>query len=339
MAEARLTVTGLRGIPLVAAGDDLAEILVKALAAADVNPADGDVLVVTQKIVSKAEGRQVPLDRIEPSAGAVGLAAEIGKDPRLVQLILDESTEVVRKAPGVLITRNRLGLVCANAGIDQSNLDHGRSATALPLPAAPDATAARLQRAISSRIGTRIGVVISDSSNRPWRLGTVGIAIGAAGLTVLDDRRGSTRPVRPRVAGHPDQPRRRHRRCRGAGDGRVHRAHPRRADPGPAAAGRRPGSARRTAHRRHDPPPPRKRPVPLTANSHLQAATPFQSGRRPKCEERVVHVDRRSRRPPRMPAAARPCFGQDRAPVQTFGGTPAARQAPVDSAGGGVDAA
>jgi coenzyme F420-0:L-glutamate ligase/coenzyme F420-1:gamma-L-glutamate ligase len=192
MPEARLTLTGLRGIPLVEAGDDLAEILVKALAAADVNPADGDVLVVTQKIVSKAEGRQVPLDRIEPSAGAVGLAAEIGKDPRLVQLILDESTEVVRKAPGVLITRNRLGLVCANAGIDQSNLDHGRSATALPLPAAPDATAARLQRAISSRIGTRIGVVISDSSNRPWRLGTVGIAIGAAGLTVLDDRRGST---------------------------------------------------------------------------------------------------------------------------------------------------
>ena len=185
-------VTGLRGIPLVAAGDDLAEILVKALAAADVNPADGDVLVVTQKIVSKAEGRQVPLDRIEPSAGAVGLAAETGKDARLVQLILDESTEVVRKAPGVLITRNRLGLVCANAGIDQSNLDHGESATALLLPAAPDATAARLQRAVSARIGKRIGVLISDSSNRPWRLGTVGIAIGAAGLTVLDDRRGST---------------------------------------------------------------------------------------------------------------------------------------------------
>ena len=99
---------------------------------------------------------------------------------------------MVRQAPGVLITRNRLGLVCANAGIDQSNVDHGRrSATALLLPAAPDATAARLHRAISARTGTRIGVVISDSSNRPWRLGTVGIAIGAAGLTVLDDRRGS----------------------------------------------------------------------------------------------------------------------------------------------------
>ena len=324
MAEARLTVTGLRGIPLVEAGDDLAAILVKALAAADVNPADGDVLVVTQKIVSKAEGGQIPLDRIEPSPRAVELAAETGKDPRLVQLILDESTEVVRKAPGVLITRSRLGLVCANAGIDQSNLDHGQSATALVLPTAPDATAARLQRAISARIGTRIGVLISDSSNRPWRLGTVGIAIGAAGLTVLDDRRGSRDLYGRDLYGHPDQPRRRHRRRRGAGDGRVHRTHPRRPGPGPAAAGRRPRPARRTAHRRHDPPPRRNRPVPLTANSHLQAATPFQSGRRPKCEERVVHVDRCSRRPPRMPAAARPYFGQDCARVQAFGGTPTA---------------
>ena len=187
----RLTVTGLRGIPLVAAGDDLTEILVAALAAADVAPADGDVLVVTQKIVSKAEGRLVSLDRVEPSTRAARLGAETGKDPRLVQLILEQSTEVVRKAPGVLITRNRLGLVCANAGIDQSNVDHGGCATALLLPTAPDATAARLHHAVSARAGKRIGVVISDSSNRPWRLGTVGIAIGAAGLTVLDDRRGS----------------------------------------------------------------------------------------------------------------------------------------------------
>ena len=191
MADTHLTVTGLRGMPLVQAGDDLAAILVAALAAAAVEPADGDVLVVTQKIVSKAEGRQIALDRVAPSPAAVELAAETEKDPRLVQLILDQSTEVVRKAPGVLITRNRLGLVCANAGIDQSNLDHGASATALLLPEAPDATAARLQRAIGARVGARIGVVISDSSNRPWRLGTVGIAIGAAGLTVLDDRRGS----------------------------------------------------------------------------------------------------------------------------------------------------
>ena len=187
----RLTVTGLRGIPLVAAGDDLTEILVAALAAAEAAPADGDVLVVTQKIVSKAEGRLVPLDRVEPSARAARLAAETGKDPRLVQLILEQSTEVVRKAPGVLITRNRLGLVCANAGIDQSNVDHGGYSTALLLPTAPDATAAWLHHAVSARAGKRIGVVISDSSNRPWRLGTVGIAIGAAGLTVLDDCRGS----------------------------------------------------------------------------------------------------------------------------------------------------
>ena len=191
MAETHLTVTALRGIPMVRAGDDLAAILVAALAAAEVQPADGDVLVVTQKIVSKAEGRQIALDSVTPSARAAELAAETGKDPRLVQLILDQSTEVVRKAAGVLITRNRLGLVCANAGIDQSNLDHGGAATALLLPAAPDATAARLRQAIAARTGAGIGVLISDSSNRPWRLGTVGIAIGAAGLTVLDDRRGS----------------------------------------------------------------------------------------------------------------------------------------------------
>ncbi len=190
VADARLTVTGLRGIPLVAAGDDLPPILLAALAGAGVELADGDVLVVAQKIVSKAEGRQLRLDQVRPSARAAALAAETGKDARLVQLILDESTEVVRTAPGVLITRHRLGLVAANAGIDQSNVDHGRSASALLLPAAPDATAARLQRAIAAGTGQRIGVVISDSSNRPWRLGTVGIALGAAGLAVLDDRRG-----------------------------------------------------------------------------------------------------------------------------------------------------
>ena len=190
VADARLTVTGLRGIPLVAAGDDLPPILLAALAGAGVELADGDVLVVAQKIVSKAEGRQLRLDQVQPSARAVALGAETGKDARLVQLILDESAEVVRTAPGVLITRHRLGLVTANAGIDQSNIDHGPTASALLLPAAPDATAARLQRAIAARTGQRIGVVISDSSNRPWRLGTVGIALGAAGLAVLDDRRG-----------------------------------------------------------------------------------------------------------------------------------------------------
>ena len=271
MAETRLTVTALRGIPLVQAGDDLAALLVAALATADLEPADGDVLVVTQKIVSKAEGRQIALHRVEPSPAAVDLAAETGKDPRLVQLILDQSTEVVRKAPGVLITRNRLGLVCANAGIDQSNLDHGGSATALLLPAAPDATAARLRHAIAARTGARVGVLISDSSNRPWRLGTVGIAIGAAGLAVLDDRRGSRDLYGRGAAGHPDQPRRRHRRRRRPGHGRIHRAHPRRPGPGPAAAGRRPRAINRPPHRGHDPPPPRNRPVPLTADDVLTA--------------------------------------------------------------------
>ena len=186
----RLSITGLHGIPLVQAGDDLTAILLTAFATAGVELADGDVLVVAQKIVSKAEGRLVRLDQVTPSATATALAAETDKDPRIVQLILDESTEIVRKSRGVLITRHRLGVVCANAGVDQSNIDHRGAAAALLLPQAPDASAARMQRTISARTGRRIGVVISDSSNRPWRLGTVGIAIGAAGLTVLDDRRG-----------------------------------------------------------------------------------------------------------------------------------------------------
>ena len=150
----------------------------------------GDVLVVAQKIVSKAEGRLVALADVTPSAAARALAAETRKDPRIVQLILDESTEVVRKKPGVLIVRHRLGIVAAHAGIDQSNIDHGDGEAALLLPRDPDASASRLRNAIRARTGKRTGVIVSDSANRPWRLGTTGIAIGCAGLQTLDDQRG-----------------------------------------------------------------------------------------------------------------------------------------------------
>ena len=185
-------VVPLAGIKLVDAGDDLAALLLEAVAANDLALEDGDILAIAQKIVSKAEGRQVPLAGVSASPEAQRLAAETEKDPRLVQLILDESTEVVRQKPGVLIVRHKLGLVGAHAGVDQSNIDHGDEAEALLLPKDPDASAARLRTALVEATGRAVGVLITDSANRPWRLGTVGIAIGAAGLDVLDDRRGGT---------------------------------------------------------------------------------------------------------------------------------------------------
>ena len=150
------------------------------------------MIVIAQKIVSKSEGRLVSLASITPSEEAVRLAAETDKDARLVEVILRESDAVVRHKPGVMIMRHRLGHVGAHAGVDQSNIDHGDDDAALLLPLDPDASAKRLREAIRHRSGQEIGVLISDSGNRPWRLGTTGIAIGASGFTVLDDRRGGT---------------------------------------------------------------------------------------------------------------------------------------------------
>jgi coenzyme F420-0:L-glutamate ligase/coenzyme F420-1:gamma-L-glutamate ligase len=174
----------LAGIPEVHAGDDLGSLI--ADAAAGVR--GGDVLVVAQKVVSKAEGRVVPLEGVAPGEDAQGLAARTGKDPRLVQLILDESTEVLRVGREVLIVRTRHGLVCANAGIDQSNVPDGDHACLLPEDA--DASARRLRAGVAARGGVAPAVVVSDSFGRPWRLGQLDVAIGCAGLQPLHDRRG-----------------------------------------------------------------------------------------------------------------------------------------------------
>jgi coenzyme F420-0:L-glutamate ligase/coenzyme F420-1:gamma-L-glutamate ligase len=182
----------LPDIPLIRAGDDLAAILIAALRRVPTALADGDVLVIAQKIVSKAEGRLVPLATVEASARAHELAVETDKDPRLVQLILDESVEVMRTRPGVLIVRHRLGNVGAHAGIDQSNIEHKGGECALLLPVDPDGSAQRLHRALRAATGRHIAVIIADSMNRAWRLGTVGGAIGCAGLKVLDDLRGTS---------------------------------------------------------------------------------------------------------------------------------------------------
>lgn len=188
MSAARLSLIALPGIPLIRAGDDLAHLLGDALKAADIAPVAGDVLVLAQKIVSKAEGRQVSLADVTPSPAAMDIAARAHKDPRVVELILSESSEIMRVRPGVIIVRHRLGLVLANAGIDHSNVE--RDGEVLLLPRDPDASCAALRMRLRERTGTDISVVIIDSLGRAWRYGTVGTAIGASGLPGLLDLRG-----------------------------------------------------------------------------------------------------------------------------------------------------
>ncbi|MBN8900469.1 MAG: coenzyme F420-0:L-glutamate ligase, partial [Rhodospirillales bacterium] len=187
----RLELIAIPGLPMVQAGDDLALLLADGMARAGLTPRDGDVLVLAQKIVSKAEGRSVVLADVTPSPEAERLAAEIGKDPRLVQVVLSESTRVVRSRPNLMIMQHRLGFVMANAGVDQSNVAPADGvARALLLPLDPDGTAERLLDALSAKFGVRLGVVISDSFGRPWRRGTVGGAVGCVGLPWLIDLRG-----------------------------------------------------------------------------------------------------------------------------------------------------
>jgi len=196
-----LLLVGLIGVPEVEAGDDLGSIVIDALESSDRDLRDGDVLVIAQKIVSKAEGRSVYLDEVTPSQSAIELAAEVDKDPRLVELILSESTEVLRKRPGVLVVVHRLGVVLANAGIDASNVGRvdGRDRVLL-LPEAPDRSCDSLRADLDRRTGASVGVIVNDSIGRAWRLGTVGIALGVSGLPGLVDLR-----ERPDMHGRPLQ--------------------------------------------------------------------------------------------------------------------------------------
>lgn len=205
----QFTVTGVEGVPLVGRGDDLADLLISALESQELRPTKDDILVVAQKVVSKAEGRLLDLSSLEPTAMAEKLAGETGKDPRQIEAILRESTEVVRSKPGVIVVEHRLGHVLANAGIDRSNVDGMRGDdTVLLLPEDPDASAARLKERFDAHWNSDIGVIIADSVGRAWRLGTVGIAIGVAGLAALDDQRGDPdlfgRPLEVTIIGHAD---------------------------------------------------------------------------------------------------------------------------------------
>jgi coenzyme F420-0:L-glutamate ligase/coenzyme F420-1:gamma-L-glutamate ligase len=191
-----LVVTGIPGIPEVERGADVASLISSAISRAAIAIEAGDVIVVAQKIVSKAEGRMVILSSVEPSARARELGREVDKDPRLVELMLRESREVLRTRRGVLIVEHRLGFVMANAGTDQSNV--AGEDCALLLPEDPDASAQRIRNGLERACGKRVGVIINDSFGRAWRNGVVGIAIGVAGVAALVDARG-----KPDRAGRP----------------------------------------------------------------------------------------------------------------------------------------
>lgn len=190
---AQLTLTALPGIPLIQPGDDIAALILAGLKAAEITLASGDVVAIAQKIVSKAEGRLVKLSDVTPSARANELAAVTQKDPRFVEVVLSETKEVLRAAYNTLIVQHRLGFVCANAGVDRSNVGphaEGHEEYLLCLPSDPDATCRRLRERFRAETDADVAVIVNDSHGRAWRNGTVGVAIGAAGFPALLDMRG-----------------------------------------------------------------------------------------------------------------------------------------------------
>lgn len=198
MPSRELLIKPLPGIPWVNKGDDLAELTLAALTQSGLRLERGDIVIYAQKIVSKAEGRTVVLDTVLPSQQALELAAETGTDPRVVELVLQESSEVLRRRPGLLIVVHKLGFVLANAGIDRSNVEGIEHVLLLPVD--PDASAAGIREALRTLTGVEVGIVIIDSIGRAWRQGTVGTAIGVSGLPALLDLRG-----RPDLSGRPLQ--------------------------------------------------------------------------------------------------------------------------------------
>ena len=189
----RLTAVALPALPEIRPGDDLGRLVAEAWWAliaedAELTPTAGDVIVVTQKVVSKAEGRIVELTQVEPRAEALEWARAWGKDPRQVEVVLRESAQIVRMEHGVIISRTHHGFVCANAGVDASNVGEGDVVTLLPDD--PDRSALGLRNAIREELGVDVGVVVSDSFGRPWRMGITDVALGVSGFAPLADLRG-----------------------------------------------------------------------------------------------------------------------------------------------------
>lgn len=195
-----ITYTALPGIPLVRPGDDLVGVIADGVRTGEIAVASGDIFVIAQKIVSKAENRYVYLDNVTPSDRARELAKTVGKDPRHIEVVLSESTEVLRARQNVIIVAHRLGYVMANAGIDESNIEQDRGHRVLLLPQDPDASCQRLKRGLDRQFGVDVGVIINDSFGRPWRNGVVGVALGSAGISALQSMIG-----KPDLFGRPMQ--------------------------------------------------------------------------------------------------------------------------------------
>jgi coenzyme F420-0:L-glutamate ligase / coenzyme F420-1:gamma-L-glutamate ligase len=188
----QLTLISLPGIPLIKSGDDLGAIILESVQRAGLTLLEGDILVVTSKIISKAEGRLLDLRSVNVSPRAQEIAEITGKDPRLVEVVLAESAAVSRMRMGVLIVRHKLGFTSANAGIDHSNVGPNGEEWVLLLPVDPDASAARLHGQLKAATGASVGIIISDTHGRPFRLGNVGVAVGVTGIPALLDLRGRT---------------------------------------------------------------------------------------------------------------------------------------------------
>ncbi|MCJ2177405.1 coenzyme F420-0:L-glutamate ligase [Novosphingobium album (ex Hu et al. 2023)] len=185
-----IVVRPLAGLPMFAPGMPIVQAICSALEAEGDGFRDGDICVMAQKIVSKVEGRAVELADLTPDRTAEDLARNTGREPAMAQAILNESSEILRATPAAIIARHRTGHVLANAGIDASNIEGGDTGTVLLWPEDPDVSARTIRAGLQAASGKQIAVVIADSMGRAWRIGTVGTAIGCAGLTVLEDRRG-----------------------------------------------------------------------------------------------------------------------------------------------------
>ena len=189
LRDGTIRISGIPGLPEIRANDNLSRLIVEAARVARINFESGDILVIAQKIVSKAEGRTVALSTVTPSQEALSLSATVQNDPRMIEVILHESRRIVRKGPRALIVETHHGFVCANAGVDRSNVPGEEAVTLLPQD--PDSSARRLAAALRKRTGKRLAVIISDTFGRPWRLGLTNVAIGAAGVPALVDLRGA----------------------------------------------------------------------------------------------------------------------------------------------------